>query len=140
MYLIIAVINNEEVLDELITGWLDIGVTGSTVIETTDSLQLISHHVPIFAGFRSFTSGGMKHNKTLFTVIENESLCRQACDYLESLCRETECSHQGIYAVVPIIQFNRLGLDVKPQERHRHMEKKIGRPLKTKTDTCDEEE
>ncbi len=139
MYLLIAIINNEELLDELITGWLDIGVSGSTVIESTDSLQLISHHVPIFAGFRSFTSGGMKHNKTLLTVIESEKLCRSACDFLEVLCRETGVPHQGIYCVVPIIRFNRLGPEIDNQERHKHMEKKIGRPLKSKPDEADPE-
>ncbi len=65
MFLLIAVINEEELLDELITGWLDIGITGATVIETTDLLQLISHHIPIFAGFRTLNSGGMTHNKTI---------------------------------------------------------------------------
>ena len=133
MYLLIAVINNEELLEELITGWLDIGVSGSTVIESTDSLQLISHNVHIFAGFRSFTSGGMKHNKMLLTVIESDALCKNACDYLEALYREKEMPHQGIYCVIPVIRFNRLGPEIDTRERHKHMEKKIGRSLK-KTD------
>lgn len=132
MYLLIAVINNEELLEELITGWLDMGITGSTVIETTDSLQLISHHVPIFAGFRSFTSGGMKHNKTLFTVIETERRCTDACEFLEALCSEKEAPHQGIYCVLPLTRFNRLGPEVDSAERRKYMEKKIGRPLKGK--------
>lgn len=132
MYLIITVINNEELLDDLITGWLDIGVSGSTVIETTDSLQLISHNVPIFAGFRSLTSGGMKHNKTLFSVIENESLLDQAIAFLESLFRETGEPHQGIYCVLPLATYGRLGKETDPRQRHKHMEKKIGRPLKDK--------
>lgn len=139
MYLIITVINNEEILDDLITGWLDIGVSGSTVIETTDSLQLISHNVPIFAGFRSLTSGGMKHNKTLFSVIESKALLDQALAFLESLCRETGEPHQGIYCVLPITHFNRLGSEIDHQQRQKHMEKKIGRPLKGKSDNIEKE-
>ena len=42
MNLLIAVVNNEELLKEIITGWLDMGITGATVAETTDLLQLIS--------------------------------------------------------------------------------------------------
>jgi nitrogen regulatory protein P-II 1 len=69
MNLLIAVLNDESLLDDLITGWLDIGITGATVVESTDLIQLISDHIPIFAGFRSLTSGGGHHNKTLFRRI-----------------------------------------------------------------------
>ena len=136
MYLLIAVINNEELLDELMTGWLDIGVTGATVAETTDLLQLISNHIPIFAGFRSLTSGGMRHNKTLFTAIEEREHLDQAVAFLEMLCRNTEKPHQGVYFVTPLMSFGRLGLEVDPAQHQSHVEKKVGRPLKEK-DTQD---
>ena len=134
MYILITVINNEELLDELITGWLDIGITGATVIESTDSLQLISHHIPIFAGFRALTSGGMPHNKTLFTIIKDQEVLDQAIAYLEELCADTGKPSQGVYIVAPATRCGRLGLEVSQEERHRHMEKKIGRPLKEKSD------
>lgn len=132
MYLLITVLNNEELLDELITGWLDIGISGATVIESTDSLQLISHHIPIFAGFRALTSGGMPHNKTVFTIIRNKEIVDQAVTYLETLCNNTGKPFQGIYVVVPALHAGRLGRCEVPEERQRHMEKKIGRPLKEK--------
>jgi nitrogen regulatory protein P-II 1 len=129
MYLLIAVINDEELLDELITGWLDIGITGATVVETTDLLQLISHHIPIFAGFRSLTSGGIHHNRTLLTAIENRKVLDQAIAYLETLCRETEKPHQGVYFVTPLLHFGRLGLEEDPAQHKRHMAKKLGKVL-----------
>ena len=124
--------NNEELLDELITGWLDLGVTGATVIESTDSLQYISHNVPIFAGFRSLTSGGMRHNKTIFTVIESSGILDEAVAFLETLCHKAGTPHQGIYFVVSLDRFDRLGREIDEGEQQRHMEKKIGRPIKAK--------
>ncbi len=132
MYLLIAVINDEDLLDELLMGWLDMGITGSTVIESTDCLQLMSHHIPIFAGFRSMTSGGMPHNKTLMTVIENETVLNQAIAYLESVCSRTRKPHQGVYFVSPVSHFGRLGAEVAREEHQQHMEKKIGRSIKSK--------
>lgn len=132
MYLLIAVINNEDLLDELLMGWLDIGISGSTVIESTDCLQLISHHVPIFAGFRSLTSGGMPHNKTLITAIENESVLTQATAFLENICRKTRKPHQGVYFVAPLSRFGRLGAEIAEDEQQQHVEKKVGRPIKGK--------
>ncbi|MBN1932085.1 MAG: hypothetical protein JW786_10815 [Desulfobacterales bacterium] len=132
MNLLIAVINNEELLDDLITGWLDIGITGATIIESTDFLQLISHHIPIFAGFRALTSGGMRHNRTLFTAIEDQTVLNQAVAYLEALCRETGKPHQGIYFVVPLTNFGRLGVKIDKLQHQLHVEKKLGRPMKEK--------
>lgn len=132
MYLLIAVLNNEELLDQLITGWLDMGITGATVAETTDLVQLISHNIPIFAGFRSLTSGGMIHNKTLFTAIENQETLDKAVAYLEMICSQTGKPHQGVYFIAPIKAFGRLGLAVDRMEHRNHMEKKLGKPLKEK--------
>ena len=109
VYFLVAVLHNEELLDELITGWLDLGVTESTVIETTDSLQRISQNVPIFAGFRSLTSGGMRHNQTIFTAIHDKEILDAAVTFLESLCRETAKPDQGIYYVLPMTSWRRLG-------------------------------
>ncbi len=111
MYLLIAVINNEDVLGELITGWLDIGITDSIIVETTDSIQMISHHIPIFAGFRSLTSGGMRHNKTILTVLKDQKILDLAVSFLEKLCRDTGKSNQGTYLVVPVQNVGRLGVE-----------------------------
>lgn len=127
MYLLTTVINNEELLDELITGWLDIGISGSTVIESIDSLQLISHHVPIFAGFRVLTGGGMSRSKTLLTVIENEKILKTAVNYLKRLCKETGESHQGIYFVTEVSDFGRLGREVNDAQHKQYLDKKMGK-------------
>jgi len=124
MYILIAVINNEDIFNDLITGWLDIGITGATVMESTDSLQLISQHIPIFAGFR--TREGMRHNKTLFTAIEEREILDQAVAYLETLCRETGKPHQGIYIVAPLMSFGHLGVEIDSEQRQRDIEKKLG--------------
>lgn len=114
MHLLVAVINDEDILNELITGWLDIGVTGATILESTDFLQIISHHIPIFAGFRGLTSGGMRHNKTIFAAIDEKKTLDQAVDFLEFLCRKTNKPHQGVYFVAPLISFSRLGVTPAP--------------------------
>lgn len=112
MYLLIVVINDEDLLEDLITGWLDIGINGATVMETTDLLQLISQHIPIFAGFRSFAGPGILHNKTLFIAIEKKQILDDAVKFLESICKETRKPSRGIYFVAPLIRIGQLGADV----------------------------
>ncbi|RLC08187.1 MAG: hypothetical protein DRI57_24485, partial [Deltaproteobacteria bacterium] len=69
------------------------------------------------------------HNKTLFTVIEDQEILNEAVAYLETLCRETGKPHQGIYFVTPLLDFGRLGLEVDSEKRQRDMEIKLGKPL-----------
>ena len=109
MHLLFAVIENEDLLDDLITGWMDLGISGATVIETTGALQLITQHVPIFAGLRSLTSGGGRHNKTIFTAIKTQELLDSAIAFLEDLFRSTGKPNQGVYFAVPLSHFERLG-------------------------------
>lgn len=111
MYLLFTVLNSEEIIDDLITGWIDMGITDSTVIETTDALQLISHQVPIFAGFRILTSGGVAHNKTIFTTIKKKKNLDFAVEFLKKLCKSTDKSNVGSYFIVPIKEFGILGDD-----------------------------
>ncbi|MEW5733513.1 MAG: hypothetical protein AB1921_01590 [Thermodesulfobacteriota bacterium] len=127
MHLLFAVINNEDLLDELITGWMDLGITGGTVLESTDALQLLSSHVPIFAGFRSLTAGGVTHNKTLFTAIKSKALMEQAVAFLEDLFERAGAPHQGVWFVLPMEGFGFLGSKVDDEKRRRHAEKKMGK-------------
>ncbi len=117
MYLLTTVINNEELIDDLITGWLDLGLTDTTVIETTDALQLISHHVPIFAGFRALSSGGMHHNRTLFTIVTEKKTLESAILFLKQLIKETGKSQQALYFVTPIIDMGKLGDNSSPEDK-----------------------
>ncbi|NOY69594.1 MAG: hypothetical protein GXP53_08920 [Deltaproteobacteria bacterium] len=111
MHLLFVVIDDEDLLDDLITAWIDLGVSGATVIETTGALQLVTQHVPIFAGLRSLTSGGARHSKTIFAVIEDNLLLDRAIALLESICSRTSGTPQGIYCVTPVLRFGHLGAD-----------------------------
>ncbi len=102
MYLLTAVLNNEELLEELITGWLDLGITDANVVETTSSVQFISQHIPIFAGFRTLTGGSASHNKTIFAIINDKDILDHAISFLKSLCKETGKPDQGSYFVSPV--------------------------------------
>ncbi len=105
MYLLVAVVNNDDLLNDIITGWLDIGITAATVLESTDSVQLISETIPIFAGFRSLSSGGMRHNKTIFSAIDDKKLLDLAVEFLKKTCSEIDEPGKGIYFTIPLLDF-----------------------------------
>jgi nitrogen regulatory protein P-II 1 len=125
--LLIVIIDNEDILEELLTGWLDIGITGATLLDSTDSLERLSHHVPLFAGFRSLSGGRQRHSKTLMAAIEAPAALEQAVAFLESLCRRDGIGSGGVYMVLPLAAFGRLGRSCQPDERQRRLDRKVGR-------------
>ena len=54
MKLVITFLNHPEDLDDVLAGFLEIGVTGATVIDSVGMGQILSHDVPIFAGSMSY--------------------------------------------------------------------------------------
>jgi hypothetical protein len=106
---LVFVLNKEELLDDILTGLLDIGVSGATVVDTMGMLQVISQDIPIFAGFRSMTTGGRSHNKTIFSVIREEEMLKEAIAFIEETCLQFEETTIGILFTVPVDYFSHLG-------------------------------
>lgn len=89
MQLLIAVINREEKLEEVLAAFLELGVTGATLVESEGMGRLVRDEVPIFAGLDVFGGGRSRpRNQTLFSVIDDDekverviALLTQVCDF-----------------------------------------------------------
>jgi nitrogen regulatory protein PII len=101
MKLIVIVLNNTEHLDDLLSGFLEIGVTGSTVIDSVGMGRILSHDVPVFAGLSSAFPGTSPINKTIFTVTEEE-LVDDVLTVIEDVCGTFEGSGTGLVFVLPV--------------------------------------
>jgi len=74
MKLAILILNNEEHLESLLEGYLEIGVTGATIIDSIGMGHILSADVPIFAGLRFMFAGSRPYNKTILSVIKDEKI------------------------------------------------------------------
>jgi len=72
MKLLVLLLNRVEKLEEVLEGFLEIGITGATVIDSVGMGHILSEEVPIFAGLRFMFAGAKPHNKTVFSVIREE--------------------------------------------------------------------
>jgi nitrogen regulatory protein P-II 1 len=72
MKLFVLILNKVEKLEEVLEGFLEIGVTGATVIDSVGMGQILSQEIPIFAGLRFMFTGAEPANKTIFSVIREE--------------------------------------------------------------------
>ena len=102
MELLIAVINQEEKLDQILAGFLEIGITGATVIASEGMGRLLSQDIPVFAGLQTLISRSRPRNQTLFSVIEDPEKVEQAFALLQDVCGSLDDPATGIAFTIPV--------------------------------------
>ena len=85
MKLLICVINDTGKVDEILEAFLEIGITGATIIDSYGMGRTLIQDVPIFAGFRNLLSGTSKYNKTILTVIGEPTKAEEAITAIEAI-------------------------------------------------------
>jgi nitrogen regulatory protein PII len=102
MILLVFICNQPDKLEEVLEGFLEVGVTGATVIDTVGMGQILSSEVPIFAGFRSLFRGASTVNKTILSVIDDPDKVREALDIIDEIFGGLDQPGSGIVFTVPI--------------------------------------
>jgi len=99
--LLILILNKVEKLEEVLEGFIEIGITGATVIESVGMGQILSEEVPIFAGLRFMFAGAKPHNKTIFSAITDEKE-KPAIKLLQNILGDLNDPGTGIVFTIPI--------------------------------------
>lgn len=102
MQLLIAVINEEEKLDEILSGLVELGVTGATIIGSEGMGRVLSHDVPIFAGLEALASRSRPQNQTIFSVIREDETVDRVISLLQDICGDLNDPATGIVFTIPV--------------------------------------
>lgn len=102
MQLLIAVINQEEKLDEILSGLVELGVTGATLIDSEGMGRVLTHDIPIFAGLDTLASRSRPKNQTLLSVIRDDEMVDRVISLLQEICGDFEDPATGIVFTVPV--------------------------------------
>jgi hypothetical protein len=100
--MLIAVINDVELMDEVLAGFLELGITGATVLDSEGMGRVLSHDIPIFAGLQTLISRSRPQNQTLFSVIDEPEKVDQAIALLQDVCGRFEDPATGIAITLPV--------------------------------------
>jgi len=74
MRLLVAVVHDPEKLDEILSGFLELGITGATVLTSEGMGSVLSHDIPIFAGLQTLITGSRPQNRLILSVIPKEKV------------------------------------------------------------------
>ena len=103
MQLLIAVINQEEKLDEILSGLVELGVTGATIIGSEGMGRVLSHDIPIFAGLEALASRSRPRNQTIFSVLEDDKV-DGVISLLREICGDLDKPATGIVFTLPVLR------------------------------------
>lgn len=101
MQLLVAVINHEEEVDDVLAGFVELGITGATLIESKGMGRVLSREVPIFAGLGTLAARSRSANRTLFCVADDAKIS-QAIALIQDVCGGMEQPGAGIVFTIPL--------------------------------------
>lgn len=99
--LLICVLNRPEAVEDVLAAFLEIGVTGCTIVDTKGMGKIVSQDIPIFAGFKNMFSGAREANVTIFSVMDAE-LVDRAMEIVEETYTSFSEPSSGIIFTVPV--------------------------------------
>ena len=94
MQLLVAVVNDPDKLDEILSGYLELGITGATVLGSEGMGRLLTHDIPIFAGLQSLMAGARPQNRTIFSVVPDDKV-EAALALLQDVCGNLDAPATG---------------------------------------------
>ena len=101
MQLLVAVINHEEQLDDVLAGFVELGITGATVLRSEGMGHVLSQDVPIFAGVRSLTARSRPTNLTVLSAVDDGKV-DAAIAMIQEVCGSLDAPGAGIVFTIPI--------------------------------------
>lgn len=110
MKLFVYVLNQQEKLDEVLSGFVELGITGATIVDSVGMGRILAKDVPIFAGFQSLLSGSRPYNKTIISVADEEKV-EKAIHLIEEICGPFDQPGAGILFTLPLDRV----IGVKPE-------------------------
>ncbi|MFP4113793.1 MAG: hypothetical protein ACOC2Y_08335 [Spirochaetota bacterium] len=102
MRLIVFVLNREELLERVLEAYVEVGITGATILDSEGMGRFLTYEVPLFADFKEFMKGNKPYNKTILSVVDDDSLFERLRTILDEVCGGLSSPGTGILFSLPV--------------------------------------
>jgi nitrogen regulatory protein PII len=105
MELLVLVIGQEDKLDSILAGFVEIGITGATIIESSGMARKLSEDAaaaPVFAGLQELLARSRPQSKTVFSVVETPEKLDAAVEMIQDICGDMTSPGTGIVFTLPV--------------------------------------
>jgi nitrogen regulatory protein PII len=104
--LLVIILDEPQAVDDILSGFLELGVPGGTVVESRGMGQIIRQEMPVFAGLASLFpehSG----NRMIFSVV-SESVLEQVFQLVEEVAAQIGQAGAAVCFTLPVEQFRHI--------------------------------
>ncbi len=101
MKVFFLILNKEEFLEEILEIFLELNITGATILDSVGMGYILSKDIPIFAGFRTLFQDTQPTNKTIMTII-SEDLIETAINAIEQVLGPLDEPGNGLAFTIPV--------------------------------------
>jgi nitrogen regulatory protein PII len=102
MKLLVFVLNKEELLEDVMAAYVEAGVPGATILDSEGMGHFLTYEVPLFADFKDFMRGNKPYNKTILSVLDDDSILPELEKLLDRICGGLSSPGTGIIFTVPV--------------------------------------
>lgn len=106
MYALIIVLNAVDYLNDVLDGFVKLGISGATILDSQGMGSAIVNseyrNIPLFSSLNMLLSDSHPYSKTIFTVLENESLVEKAVAVVQDAVDGISNTGVGFMFTVPI--------------------------------------
>ena len=106
MRLLMIILNREELLDDILSTLVELGIMGATVIESTRMSEILIREIPIFAGLREMRRGGRAYNRIIIAAVEKRETVRELLTLYKEMNIDFSDSETGFLFTIPIEDFS----------------------------------
>ncbi len=102
MRLIVFTLNQEELLERVLEAYVEVGITGATILDSEGMGHFLTYEVPLFADFRQFMKGNKPYNKTILSVVEDDEIVHRLREILDEVCGGLTSPGTGVLYSIPV--------------------------------------
>jgi hypothetical protein len=115
IHALFIVLNELDYLDDILGGFVDIGLSGATVLDSQGMANIIvnssKQHSFLYGHLKKFMQDSLPYNKTIFTVIEKEELLQEAVSVVQNIIGHAPRPGAGFMFSIPITKIYPMGID-----------------------------
>ena len=101
--LMLIILNEPQLIDDLLSGFLELGVPGGTIVESRGMGQIVREDMPIFAGLAALFPENTG-SRTILSVMR-ESQVAQVFELVEEVVGQLEASNSAVCFTLPVEDF-----------------------------------
>jgi nitrogen regulatory protein PII len=110
--LLVCIVKNHRHVEDILTGFLDVGIRGATVLDARGMGQVIATSIPIFAGFKSMFAAGGASTYMILSVLEDEMVSK-AVRVVEEATGDFDKPGTGFLFTAPVSLVRGMAKEIK---------------------------